>query len=181
MAEEKDVANDPVEKPKAPRKKAAPKAKADPEQLAADIERTREDLAETLDAIADKVSPKRVAKRTTKKVTNAVKDTAHDAAEAVKDTASSAKDKVTGGGAKAATDWAPDPGADAVTAVTPVPDLEPEGRREVTVLPSPPLTPSGVSSWPAAPPSNGSLLKPEYIAAGAAAGLLAWWLLRRRK
>ena len=35
----------------------------DPAQLAADIERTREELAETLDAIADKVSPKRVVKR----------------------------------------------------------------------------------------------------------------------
>src|SRR3954451_23612718 len=98
--EDKDVAaKDPV-KPRAPRKKVAA-AGPDPQQLAADIERTREELAETLDAIADKVSPKRVAKRTTKKVTDAVKETAHDAAEAVKDTASTAKDKVTGGTPKA--------------------------------------------------------------------------------
>ena len=178
MAEENDVAaNDPVDKPKAPRKKAAPKAKADPEQLAADIERTREELAETLDAIADKVSPKRVAKRTTKKVTNAVKETAHDAADAV----SHAKDKVTGGGTpKAGADWAPDPGLEAVTTATPAP-VAAGGRPEVTVLPSPPLTPAGVTSWPAATPSDESLLKPKYIAAGAAGGLLVWWLLRRRR
>ena len=36
----------------------------DPDQLAQDIERTREDLAVTLDAIADRVSPKRVVDRT---------------------------------------------------------------------------------------------------------------------
>lgn len=35
----------------------------DPEVLAAEIEATREDLAETLDAIADRVSPGRVAER----------------------------------------------------------------------------------------------------------------------
>ena len=36
---------------------------SDPDAIAAEIERTREDLAETLDAIADRVSPKRVAER----------------------------------------------------------------------------------------------------------------------
>lgn len=41
------------------------KPSTDPDVLASQIERTREDLAETLDAIADKVSPKRVAHRTT--------------------------------------------------------------------------------------------------------------------
>ncbi|MDT7573209.1 MAG: hypothetical protein QOE05_3383 [Actinomycetota bacterium] len=177
MAEEKDVAaNDPVAKPKAPRKKAAPAA--DPEQIAADIERTREELAETLDAIAEKVSPKRVAKRTTKKVTDAVKDTAHDAADAV----SHAKDKVTGGGtaAKPATDWAPDPGKDAVTAPVAVPDLTSDERREVTALPTPPSAPSGVVAYPSEPDS-GSLIKKEYVVAGAAAGLLAWLILRKRK
>jgi len=80
---------------------------SDPERIVADIERTREELAETLDAIAEKVSPKRVAKRTTKKVADAVKETAHDA-----------KEKVTGGhGPKA--DWAPDPGPAPVAAAAP--------------------------------------------------------------
>jgi len=36
----------------------------DPDQLVQEIEQTREDLAETLDAIVDKVSPKRVMDRT---------------------------------------------------------------------------------------------------------------------
>lgn len=40
----------------------------DPQVLAEEIERTREDLAETLDLIADRVSPKRVADRTKKRV-----------------------------------------------------------------------------------------------------------------
>ena len=52
----------------------------DPEVLAAEIEKTREELAETLDAIADKVSPKRVASRTRKKVGDAVHSGAEGAA-----------------------------------------------------------------------------------------------------
>lgn len=43
-----------------------------PEVLVAEIERTREDLAQTLDAIADRVSPKRVADRTRQNVADAV-------------------------------------------------------------------------------------------------------------
>ena len=57
---------DPDAKPKAKGEPTAPRSN-DPDQLAAEIEKTRDDLAETLDAIAEKVSPKRVAKRTTKK------------------------------------------------------------------------------------------------------------------
>lgn len=97
-------------KPKTPRaRKAAGGVSNDPEQLAAEIERTREELAVTLDAIADKVSPKRVAKRTTKKVATAVKDTAHDAAVSVKDTAVHAKEKVTGATPAAPVAAAPSP------------------------------------------------------------------------
>jgi hypothetical protein len=44
----------------------------DPDALTAEIERTREDLAETLDAIAERVSPKRVASRTKVQVAEAV-------------------------------------------------------------------------------------------------------------
>ncbi len=67
----------------------------DPEVLAQEIERTREELAETLDAIADKVSPKRVASRTKKKVGDAVKDGAEGAAATVKAGTSQLKDAVT--------------------------------------------------------------------------------------
>jgi hypothetical protein len=171
MAEEKDVAaNEPVDKPKAPRKKAAPaakptpkaasKASADPEQLAAEIERTREELAETLDAIADKVSPKRVAKRTTKKVATAVKDTAHDAAEAVKDTAASAKDKMTGHSAEPAV------AAEPISLVSEAPRPAYESATEPYVVPD----------YPPAQP----FIKKEYVVAGVAGGLIALWLLRRR-
>jgi hypothetical protein len=154
--------SDPAATPK-PRKatKATARRSSEPEQLAADIERTREELAETLDAIAEKVSPKRVAKRTTKKVATAVKDTAHDAATSVKDTASHAKDKVTGATAKSAAD--PDPQPTAVTA-----------------LPTAPYAaPADATSTPYS--SSGSVFKPEYVAAGAFAVLLAWLLLRKRK
>ncbi|MCW2623080.1 MAG: hypothetical protein JWL64_2682 [Frankiales bacterium] len=72
-----------------------------PEQLAAEIEQTREDLAHTLDAIADRVSPKRVAKRGTRKVTDTVKDTASSAKEAVTHKAAQAA-----GAAKGAADTA---------------------------------------------------------------------------
>lgn len=66
----------------------------DPEALAAEIEKTREELAETLDAIADKVSPKRVASRTKRKVGDAVKDGAEGAAATVKAGTSQLKDAV---------------------------------------------------------------------------------------
>lgn len=62
----------------------------DPEVLASEIEKTREDLAETLDAIADKVSPKRVTQRTKKKVADTAKQGVHDAADTVKEKAAGA-------------------------------------------------------------------------------------------
>ena len=121
---------------------------SDPEQMAAEIERTREELAETLDAIAEKVSPKRVAKRTTKKVADAVKETAHDA-----------KEKVTGGHPPK-DDGAQDPGP--------------------AVLPVTPATAS-YATTPATYASSGPKVKPEYVAAGVAAALLAFLLLRKRR
>ena len=57
--------------PVGPDPRTAPNLKH-PEVLAAEIERTREDLAQTLDAIADRVSPKRVADRTRKNIAEAV-------------------------------------------------------------------------------------------------------------
>ena len=84
--------------PKRPRtaaqqRAAAPTAK-DPEVLAADIERTREELAQTLDAIADKVSPKRVARRTSKRLGESVKEGAGRAEEAFKTGAAAAVETV---------------------------------------------------------------------------------------
>jgi hypothetical protein len=65
----------------------------DPEVLAGEIERTREELAETLDAIADRVSPKRVKERTKQKVTGTVKDKTGAAKEQLHAGAASAKEK----------------------------------------------------------------------------------------
>lgn len=71
-----------------------PEHSGDPEVLASEIEKTREDLAETLDAIADKVSPKRVTQRTKKKVTDAAKSSVHGAADTVKEKATMAGDSL---------------------------------------------------------------------------------------
>jgi len=67
----------------------------DPEVLAAQIEATRDDLAETLDLIADKVSPKKVAARGRKQVTDTVKEKAALAKDVVTEKAAIAKEAVT--------------------------------------------------------------------------------------
>ena len=46
---------------------------SDPDEIQREIERTRAELAETIDAIADKVSPRRAVVRTADKVRAAVK------------------------------------------------------------------------------------------------------------
>lgn len=63
----------------------------DPEVLARQIEDTREDLAETLDAIADRVSPKRVASRTRESLAETVKEKTAQAKVAVNGTTTAAK------------------------------------------------------------------------------------------
>ena len=68
----------------------------DPAVLAADIERTREELAGTLAAIADRVSPKQVAKRTRQKVGASVKETAGKAEEKLKTGTAAAVETVKG-------------------------------------------------------------------------------------
>ena len=92
--------------PKRPRTAAgqravAPPVATDAAVLAADIQRTREDLAQTLDAIADRVSPKRVAKRvgdsakeSAGKAEEALKLGAAAAVETVKDVVETVKEKV---------------------------------------------------------------------------------------
>ena len=62
----------------------------DPDTLVQEIEQTREDLAETLDAIVDKVSPKRVMDRTKEQA----KSDASEALQTVKESASSAAQTV---------------------------------------------------------------------------------------
>ncbi|WP_026545102.1 DUF3618 domain-containing protein, partial [Arthrobacter sp. 35/47] len=81
-----------------------------PDQIRADIERTRQELGTDVDAVADKVSPSNIAHRQTDKVKNAlgnVKDSVmgsahdvghsakggtHDASQSVKDAAQNAGD-----------------------------------------------------------------------------------------
>ena len=81
----------------------------------------------TLDAIAEKVSPKRVASRTGKKVTTAVKGSA----ESVKDGALAVKDKVTGGSDASA------PVADTLSASVPKKD---------SVIALPPVALAGIAA-----------------------------------
>jgi len=79
-------------------------------ELASDIEKTREELARTLDAIADRVSPKKVAQRTSDQVRVSVKEGvakgqvavkagAASAAESAKGAVEAAKEMVSGNGA----------------------------------------------------------------------------------
>ena len=145
-------------------------ASPDPATLVAEIERTREGLAETLDAIADKVSPKRVVKRTTQKVTGSVKETAILAKEAVVEKAIAAKEAV---GEKPA----------AVTAHGPV---APQEVVPAPILPGPMVPPPPGLRALAPPlsvpaPANGPLVRKEFVAAGLAAVLVALFVVGRRR
>jgi hypothetical protein len=80
---------------------------AGPAQLAAQIERTRDDLAQTLDVLVDRVSPKRVAQRGTAA-----------AVDKVKGTASTVKGAVTGLGGSPHGSSLSEPGADRGTSRT---------------------------------------------------------------
>ena len=149
---------------------------ADPEVLAEEIEKTREELAETLDAIADKVSPKRVGARTKKKVGEAasgavdsVKESAGHAADAVKGGVAAAKAKTTTDEpplavAEVPVEVAPTPGALADAATTPVEPAGAEAPLWTTTL----------------PPESPSRL-PVYAGAGAALVVLLLLLRRKRR
>ncbi len=107
--------------PKRPRstaKSGADKGSPDPDVLAQEIEQTRDELAETLDAIADRVSPKKVAGRTKQ----AAKDGAADAVEVVKGTAASAAGSVKGGVASVREKVSGDAAAAPPSAPSPLPD-----------------------------------------------------------
>ena len=163
---------------KASAEKKGDKPAPDPEVLAGEIEKTREELAETLDAIADKVSPKRVADRTKKKVGDAVKEgaaTVKAGAGQLKDTvadkAADAKDAAAGATAAAGTGSLGDAlegvGQDPGAPVTSTSSLR---------------TPSA-GLHPVPPPSaqSGPALGPPALAGAAAALLVALLVLRRRR
>lgn len=146
----------------------------DPEVLTAEIERTREDLAETFDEIADRVSPKRVAERTKQTVRHAVKESAEGAKEtvragaaAVKSTALDAKQAVTGGSE-------PGGAAGGSVAVSPT-----ELGGTAPTYPS--SSGKQLSSVPAVPAGSASSLGAPAIAGAVAAVLVALLVLRRRR
>jgi hypothetical protein len=153
-------------------------ASNDPEVLAADIEKTREELAETLDAIADKVSPKRVAGRTKQKVGDAVKEGAGSAAATVKSGAASLKEAV----------------HDKREAMHAGGEGLPEALESVGDLPEPGVAAgAGVGGAVAAPAGSPGLrpvphhqppamrLGPPALAGAAAALVVALFVLRRRR
>ena len=160
--------------PKRPRtaaqqRAAAPTAK-DPEVLAADIERTREELAQTLDAIADKVSPKRVARRTSKRLGESVKEGAGRAEEALKTGAAAAVETVRDaaetvkGRVAPSQDTVAVSSAGALADATPAPLVAPAGAELPTYRP---YTPPPASRLP--------------VYAGAASALVVVLLLLRRR
>ena len=155
------------------RARAAAASTGDPAVLAAEIEKTREDLAGTLDAIADKVSPKRVAKRTSKKVAASVKEGAAAAKESVVEGAAAAKGAVR--------DLAGKQSLTATPSIDSPPGLDPETLPVAGLPPVEAVVLPGLAPVPAYA-SAGSKLNKEYVVAGALAlGLLAWLLRRRNR
>ena len=160
--------------PKRPRtaaqqRAAAPSAK-DPEVLAADIQRTREELAQTLDAIADKVSPKRVARRTSKRLGESVKGGAGRAEEALKT------------GAAAAVETVRDAAETVKEKVAPSPDPVSSAGALADATPAPVVAPAGAelpTYRPYTPPPASRL--PVYAGAAAALAVLLLVLRRRRR
>jgi hypothetical protein len=164
--------------------------------LAEEIERTREELAETLDAIADKVSPKRVTARTKKRVADSVKETAEHAKESLQAGAASVKE--TAGHVKEQVQEKVGGHDDPVPAVLAVPATsagELADRTDVTVG----LEPAGADGplvAPLGPPYGGRTLDdmggvqtygaspvvPKEALAGAAAAIVVLlFMLGRRK
>ena len=140
----------------------------DPAQLVAEIERTREDLAETLDAIVDRVSPKRVAQRSAvrlKEVTATTKVVVLEKAATVKALATEKVAAARGTGPERA---APAAVLDSPAGSTPLP-------------PTTGVAIPGLSTRPTAGSSEIYGVPREAIAAGVAAALVVLWLLRRRR
>ena len=152
---------------------AAQNAK-NPDAIAAEIEQAREDLAVTVAAIADRVSPKKVVGRTKVRLTEAVKGGTATAVEQVKTTALTAKEKVTTGSVAA---------KDKVVAALPAAANPALGLPSASGVAVPDLPPPSYRAPLSSPiyTSSGSLVRPEYVAAGLAAALVAWLLVRRQR
>jgi uncharacterized membrane protein YccC len=133
-----------------------------PDDLVGDIEKTREELAETLDAIADRVSPKKVADRTKQ----SVRDGAHEAADSVKQTAAEAV-----GTARETVVHAADAVKDGVAAAK----EKASGASDPVGSPRTPAPPAYTSTLPPAEPSRMPML------AGAGAALLVLLVLLKRR
>jgi len=166
----------------------------DPEQLAQDIERTREDLAETFDAIADKVSPKRVVDRTktqakadAQQAVATVKEASAHAAEVVKVKAAAAADSVRSGVAQAKERVS---GDDAVRSpLTPATSVEVDAAAPVSsagaladaaVVQTEPAG-ADAPAWTPYPAPEPASKAPLYAGAGAAVLVLLLVLRRRRR
>ena len=178
-----------------------PAADKSPDELASDIEKTREELAETLGEIADKVSPKKVAKRTQDKVTADVKEKAHQAedavrtgaaaaVEAVKEKVDAVKDKVQGsddaptvGGASSMKLGKPvegQPTRSVSSAPDPVGTAPSPLSQDTVSIGATPTPASSVTPYRSTATSSSSEKVPVYAgAAGAVAALVL--LLRRRR
>ena len=151
-----------------------------PQELASDIEKTREELAQTLDAIADRVSPKKVAQRTSDQVRVSVKEGvakgqvavkagAASAAETAKGAVEAAKEMVSGNGGSVPAAAAPPP------AVAPTPGALADASQAPVAAPYGSEVPTSYSAAPS--PS----IAPLIGGVGAAVVVLLLVLRRRRR
>ncbi len=152
-------------------------ANRSPDALVAEIERTREELAVTLDAIVDRVSPKRAASRGVERA----KELAGQAAGVACEKASLARDAVEDKVAELRGEpvrQRPSPAAviDPVVAGPERPALPPTSGVRVPVL-APRTSGSGLPADGVA----GTGIPREALVGAAAASLVALWLLRRRR
>lgn len=162
----------------------------DPDLIQREIEQTREEFAETIGAIADRVSPKRAATRGVQKVKTAVEarvDSVRQrggpdepaAVEAAAATAEPPKALIPGetGGTEVTAEVEDPQATRAGPVVSPEQAIQsgvPEGN--------PYLAAPGVVRFAGGSPATQTVLRKGRIAAAACtgAGLLAWYLLRRR-
>jgi hypothetical protein len=150
----------------AEQRRAGVSTSEDPEVLAEEIERTREDLSETLDAIADKVSPKRVADRTKERVGEALKEGSDSAKETLRTGATAVK------GAAVNARAAVEEKVDAVKAGS-------GDSQQVSSYAAVGPAAGGLHPVPPAPPSP--WLTPPALAGATAALLVVLFVLRRRR
>lgn len=148
----------------------------DPQVLTAEIERTREELAQTVDAIADRVSPKRVADRTKAQVGDKVQD----ARTTLSGRAAAAKETVLekAGSAKGALEEKTATAKAAVSERTSSSSSEPTEGSVAVTGPAASSSP-GLRPVRSVPPTSSPMVPP--AAAGAVAALVVALLLLRRR